>query len=167
MSDFRVTPFTGERITFDSPKTIDELLGALLADVGKEPVRINEVARNFETWEAYAAEVEARTGPGGFSLFSIVDHGAWIKKANIHKKVIRLVIGNPLIAITMLRHDLTAGLFAPVELLLVEQEGGGSSLIYVKPSSLMVVEKNDALAAAAAKLDEKLEALARKVALSG
>ena len=84
-------------------------------------------------------------------------------KAGIHKKALRLVIGNPLIAITMLRHDVTAGLFAPVELLLTEEENGASALTYVVPSSLMVVEPNPPLLAAARELDAKLAALAAKV----
>jgi hypothetical protein len=40
----------------------------------------------------------------------------------------RIISGNPLIAITMLKHDLTAGLAVPVELLILEkrkEEGGG------------------------------------------
>ena len=64
-----------------------------------------------------------------------------------------------------LRHDLAAGLFAPVELLLAD-EGTGSSLTYVKPSSLMVVEPNSELLSAAEQLDAKLAALAEK-AISG
>jgi len=71
-------------------------------------------------------------------------------------------LGNPLIAITMLSHDVTAGLFAPVELLILD-EGDGSSLTYVKPSSLMVVEPNPELLSAAEELDAKLAALAEKV----
>jgi hypothetical protein len=67
-----------------------------------------------------------------------------------------------LIAITMLRHDVSAGLFAPVEVLLVDEDDG-SSLTYVKPSSLMVVENNPALLSAAEELDAKLAALAAKV----
>jgi hypothetical protein len=63
----------------------------------------------------------------------------------------------------MLRHDLTAGLFAPVALILVEEDHGQCSLTYVRPSSLMVVEKNDALLDAARQLDAKLQALATKV----
>ena len=63
----------------------------------------------------------------------------------------------------MLRHDVKAGLFAPVELLLVDEGEGGSSLTYVKPSSLMVIEPNPELLAAAQKLDAKLAALAEKV----
>jgi uncharacterized protein (DUF302 family) len=86
-------------------------------------------------------------GPSDFALFATIDHGAWIKKVGIRRKAVRLIIGNPTIAITMLRHDLTAGLFAPVELILVEEEDGRCSLTYVRPSSLMVVETNDGLLA--------------------
>jgi len=95
-------------------------------------------------------------------LFALLDHGGWITKAGIDRKVMRVVLGNPLIAVTMLRHDVTAGLFAPVEVLLVD-EGERSSLIYVKPSSLMLVEPNPELRSAATELDAKLSALAAKV----
>jgi hypothetical protein len=76
---------------------------------------------------------------------------------------LRVIIGNPLIAITMLRHDFTAGLFAPVELLLLEEADGRGSLTFVTPSSLMVIAPNEPLLTAAQRLDEKLEALAVKV----
>jgi HxlR-like helix-turn-helix/Domain of unknown function DUF302 len=92
------------------------------------------------------------------------NHGAWLKGAGINRKVLRAIIGNPLIAITMLRHDdVTAGLFAPVEVLLVEEDDGHSSLTYVQPSSLMVVAPNPPLLAAAQQLDAKLAALAATV----
>ena len=95
-------------------------------------------------------------------LFGLLDHGAWVKKAGIERRAIRVILGNPLIAITMLRHDVRAGLFAPVELLIID-EPAGSSLTYVKPSSLMVVEPNPELLGAAEQLDAKLAALAAKV----
>jgi len=159
----REIPFTGVRLRFDSNKSFDEVLSSLSAEVGDKPFPINEVAANSESWDSYKKEIESHVGPSGFSLFATIDHGAWIKKVGIQRKVLRLIIGNPTIAITMLRHDLTAGLFAPVELILVEQDDGHCSLTYVRPSSLMVVEKNDALLDAAKQLDSKLEALAAKV----
>ncbi len=162
-STLREIPFTGVRLRFDSNKSFDDVLSSLLADVGDKPLLINEVANNSENWDSYKKEVESRVGPRGFSLFATIDHGAWIKKVGIRKKVLRLIIGNPTIAITMLRHDLTAGLFAPVELILVEEDHGHCSLTYVRPSSLMVVETNDALLDAAKRLDLKLQALATKV----
>ena len=96
-------------------------------------------------------------------LFGSFNHGGWIAKTGIHRQVLRLVVGNPLIAITMIRHDVTAGLFAPVELLLTDEENGTSALTYVVPSSLMVIEPNPPLLAAAQELDAKLAALAAKV----
>ena len=162
-SNPREITFNGVRLTFDSNKGFDEVMSSLLADVGDKPVLLNEVAATSESWDAYKKVIESRVGPSGFSLFAVIDHGAWIKKVGIRRKVIRFIIGNPMIAITMLRHDLTAGLFAPVELILIEQDNGRSSLTYVKPSSLMVVAKNDALLDAANQLDSKLHALAQKV----
>ena len=159
----REIPFTGVRLRFDSNKSFEDVLSALLADVGDEPFPISQVADNSESWDSFSKEIESRVGPSDFVLFATIDHGAWIKKVGIRRKVVRLIIGNPTIAITMLRHDLTAGLFAPVELILVEEGDGHCSLTYVRPSSLMVVEKNDALLSAAKQLDSKLQALAEKV----
>lgn len=162
-SNHREIVFNGIRLRFDSNKSFDEVATSLLADVGDKPVLLNDIAAKSDSWDSYKKEIESHTGPSGFSLFAIIDHGAWIKKVGIHRKAVRFIIGNPMIAITMLRHDLTAGLFAPVELIVIEEDSGRSSLTYVKPSSLMVVAKNDALLDAARQLDSKLFALAQKV----
>ena len=162
-STLREIPFTGVRLRFDSNKSFDEVLSALLADVGDKPLPINELAAKFESWDSFRKEIESHVGPSGFTLFASFNHGAWIKKVGIRRKALRLIIGNTTIAITMLRHDLTAGLFVPVELLPIEEDDGHCSLTYVRPSSLMVVEPNDALLAAATQLDAKLQALATKV----
>jgi uncharacterized protein (DUF302 family) len=157
------TRFDGVRVRYDSDKSYDELLAALLADIGDKPVLINDVATSTGDWQSYQERVESHVGPSGFMLFSLIDHGAWITKAGIDRKVMRVILGNPLIAITMLRHDVSAGLFAPVEVLVMDEGEGRSSLTYVKPSSLMVVENNPELLSAATELDTKLAALAAKV----
>jgi len=162
-STLREIPFTGVRLRFDSNKSFDEVLSSLLVDLGDKPLPINELAAKFESWDSFRKEIESHVGPSGFTLFASFNHGAWIKKVGIRRKALRLIIGNTTIAITMLRHDLTAGLFAPVELILVEEDHGHCSLTYVRPSSLMVVEPNDALLDAARQLDAKLQALATKV----
>jgi uncharacterized protein (DUF302 family) len=162
-SDSREFAFNGVRVQFDSNKSYDELVGALFADVGDKPVPIDDLLPALDSWDSFQAEVESSVGPSGFMLFGLFDHGGWIKKAGIERKVLRVIIGNPLIAITMLRHDVAAGLFAPVELLLVQHDDGHGSLIYVKPSSLMAFEHNPPLLAAARQLDSKLYALAAKI----
>jgi hypothetical protein len=39
--------------------------------VSDEPVLINEVAANFESWDAYKKKIEFHVGPSGFSLATI------------------------------------------------------------------------------------------------
>jgi uncharacterized protein (DUF302 family) len=162
----REITFQGVRVRFDSKRCFDEVVRALLADVGEKPLMIDDLPAKFERWESYKAEVESHAGPSGFILFTVMNHGAWIKKVGIQKKVLRFIIGNPVIAITMLRHDLTAGLFAPVELIVIEEDQDQSSLTYVRPSSLMAVETNETLLAASRELDAKLQALAAKVTMA-
>ncbi|MGA5541244.1 DUF302 domain-containing protein [Mycobacterium sp. NPDC051198] len=163
MSDRQEIPFHGVRLRYESAKSFDALVAALLADVGSTPVPIDDVAARHESWETYERAVQSFVGPSGFMLFATWNHGGWISKAGIDRQVLRVVIGNPLIAITMLRHDLTAGLFAPVELLLTSEANGRSALTYVAPSSLMVIDDSPDLLAAATVLDDKLAALARTV----
>ncbi len=95
-----------------------------MADIGEKPVPIDDFPKAFDGWEAYRQAVEPTSGPSGFMLFGFVDHGAWISKAGIERKVLRVILGNPLIAITMLRHDVSAGLFAPVEVLIADEPDG-------------------------------------------
>ena len=157
------TRFDGVRVRYDSAKSYDDMVAALLADVGERPLSLDDFAKTSDSWEYYQQKVQSHVGPSGFMLFTLFDHGAWISKAGIDRKVLRAIIGNPMIAITMLRHDVRAGLFAPVELLLVDEGDCCSSLTYIKPSSLMVFEPNPQLLSAAEELDAKLAALAVKV----
>jgi uncharacterized protein (DUF302 family) len=152
------------RIRYDSAKSFGDVVAALKADVGDQPVDIEAIGAATADWESYRERVQTHVGPSGFMLFGAFDHGGWIAKAGINRDVLRVIIGNPLIAVTMLRHDITAGLFAPVELLVVGERTGGSSVTYVRPSSLMVVEANPPLLAAARELDAKLAALVSSIA---
>ncbi len=70
-------------------------------------------------------------------------------------------LGNPLIARTMLEHDIAAGLNVPVRLMIYEDAASRTTrLAYDLPSSLMSGLKNRKVTAAAKKLDAKLIALA-------
>lgn len=77
----------------------------------------------------------------------------------------RIILGNPLIAITMLKHDLYTGLFVPVEILVKEKEAGkGTEVVYVLPSCLIAgINKDEKLVEAVGALDGKLEALVKDV----
>ena len=101
-------------------------------------------------------------GSSGFMRFLTVDHGAWLKHIGLNAKAKMYTIGNPLIAATMIKFDLQAGLNVPVRLLIYEHTATGTvRLAYDLPSSLMSRLQNKDVAAAAKKLDMKLIALAK------
>jgi len=154
--------FDGVRTVVTTSMGFDEVLSRLRARMGRATVQeVVALAKTPITRDEYVREVERRfVGESGFMLFAELDHGAWLPKFGINRRTVRWILGNPLIAITMIRHDITAGLFAPVELLVTEDEDGqGTTLTYVRPSSLMVTTDNPPLLAAATALDDKYDRL--------
>ena len=145
-------PFQGIRIKVDTLVSFDEVLSRLRRLMGEARVpEVVALAKEAITEAEYAQKVEERfVGESGFMLFHEIDHGGWLPRFGINRLSVRLILGNPLIAITMIRHDITAGLFAPVEILVTEKRSGaGTTITYVRPSSLMVIEENPPLHEAA------------------
>jgi uncharacterized protein (DUF302 family) len=106
--------------------------------------------------------VRSHEGSSGFMRFLTVDHGAWLKRTGLNAKAKLYIIGNPLIAATMIKFDLEAGLNVPVRLMIYEHTATGTvRLTYDLPSSLMSRLPNKDTATAAKKLDMKLIALAK------
>ncbi|KAH6679109.1 hypothetical protein B0J14DRAFT_686021, partial [Halenospora varia] len=75
----------------------------------------------------------------------------------------RIILGNPLIAIMMLKHDSNAGLFVLAEELVREVEGGGTSVGVIAGSSKLDEDGDEKgeLKKAAEILNGKLKALCR------
>ena len=75
-------------------------------------------------------------GPSGFMLFAKTDHGSLLRIAGQKRKAIQYVVGNPLFALQMTQHDIRASLYAPLRVLLYENEEGKTCVEYDKPTSL-------------------------------
>jgi uncharacterized protein (DUF302 family) len=155
-----VSRFEGARIRFDSPLGFDRVLERLRAAITALPLaEFNKAVAASNGQEAFEAAMGRCVGASGFMLFGEIDHGAWIAKYGIRRRALRWIFGNPLIAITMLRHDLQAGLFVPIELLLLETEDQRRcNVTYVRPSSLIAINQEPELLAAAQELDAKAHA---------
>lgn len=153
--------FEGTRVVITADRSFDQVVASLACLVGQRPIeQFSELARTAESREAFEHAVHLFVGESDFMKFGEFNHGTWLKLFGIQRRVVRWIFGNPLIAFTMIRHDVTAGLFAPVEMLITElDDGAGAALIYVLPSSLMVIEDNPPLQAAADALDQKVAAL--------
>jgi len=152
-------------VRYETTRKFDEVLAGLRAAVGDATHgELAQAAGGSSGKEQFEERMKKVAGVSDFMLFFELDHGGWLKTYGIRRKALRWVFGNPLIAYTMLRHDITAGLFAPVELLLVENESGyGTTIVYDLPSSLMVIDDNPPLLDAARMLDRKFAALIERV----
>jgi uncharacterized protein (DUF302 family) len=117
----------------------------------------------FRSLPAEPKEVERRigamAGPSGFVLFGTMDHGALLAMSGQPARVVQYVIGNPLFAVQMTRHNVAAGLYAPLRLLVYENAEGKTCLEYDRPSSLFGQFHDDRITAVAEMLDRKLEEL--------
>jgi uncharacterized protein (DUF302 family) len=99
-------------------------------------------------------------------LFLEFDHGAVLRKeTGLDKpKIVRLVIGNPLVMKEMAKHVADAGSYAPVTVL-VDERGDGVHLSYDKMVSLLAPYGNQDALKVAQDLDHKLEKLLNDAAV--
>jgi len=156
MSDSR---FTVEHVCLTTDKPFEDVTKAFERQLGRfDPQAAYSRNTGADADEA-RAKIEAMAGPSGFMLFGTNDHGSLLRLAGQQRKAIQYVVGNPLFALQMTRHDIRASLYAPLRVLLYQNEAGKTCLEYDKPSSLFGQFGQSAIAAVAEMLDRKLQAL--------
>ena len=148
-----------EHVQVTADKPFDAVKKGLEAQLGQFDPEVYKALAAEKDLEKVKARIEAMAGQSGFMLFSTNDHGALLRLAGQKKKAMQYVVGNPLIAYQMTQHDLRAGLYAPLRVLIYENERGGTCLEYDKPSSLFDWLGNERIGPTATLLDRKMEAL--------
>jgi len=117
-----------------------------------------------DTKEEFEEIIHKQEGTSGFMRFLTLDHGAWMKKFEGGAAKARMyTIGNPLIARTMLRHEIAAGLNVPVRVIIFQDDKSKTRLGYHLPPSLMSAYDNTNVQQACIELDAKLERLVKSV----
>lgn len=164
-SSSTIRSFHAQRVQYLTARSFDDVLSSLRRHVGQTTIsEVNQQGASGATREEFEKRVGAFAGDSGFMLFLEINHGEWLRTFGIDRKVVRWIFGNPIIAYTMIRHDITAGLFAPVEVLLFENESAaGCTITYDLPSSVMVLDDNPPLLEAAKILDQKLANLMAQI----
>jgi uncharacterized protein (DUF302 family) len=114
-------------------------------------------ARTFVELES---AVRKGLGKTGLMRFMELDHGAVIRKVTGRDtpRMVRLIIGNPLIMQEMARRVPDAGSYAPVTVL-VDERPDGVHISYDRMASLLAPYRNSEALAVARDLDEKVETL--------
>jgi uncharacterized protein (DUF302 family) len=93
------------------------------------------------------------------SIFGFRDHGAVLGVAGIQARAIQYDIGNPLTASKMTRHQLSAALYAPIRVLLLEDTNGVVSFEYDRPLSTFGQFENNKVDMVAQQLDKDLKSV--------
>jgi len=116
--------------------------------------------------EEMRARIEAMAGSSGFMQFGRMQtFGLLLPMAGkAPGKANQYLVGNPLIALQMVQHDLRVGLYVPLRVLLFEDANGKTHLEYDLPSSVLGQFQNDQVNAVARMLDQKLDALIKAAA---
>jgi len=153
------TRFMVDHVRLATDKPFEEVTKAFEAQLGKFDGDVRKAATASGDTEAAKTKIEAMAGPSGFMLFGTQDHGALLRLAGQKRKAVQYVVGNPLFALQMTQHDIRASLYAPLRVLIYENEERKTCVEYDKPSSLFGQFVNDRIAPTAAMLDRKLEAL--------
>lgn len=146
-------PFTNEHVTIRSPKAFAETKATLESLVPRIDDGIFTLLRYGEADRALR-ELEASAN---LSIFSFRDHGALLAVAGQKRRSIQYDIGNPLTASKMTRHQLSAGTYAPIRVLLRE-DGDGSAFEYDRPTSVFGQFGDPHVDVVAQRLDRDLQA---------
>jgi len=150
-----------ERFTLSSSKPFDQVVAALNSAVGHP-----DMAEFWKSTHRAQSDAELQNiiekglGRTGLMLFVEFDHGAIVRKGTggAAPRMIRFVIGNPLIMREMAKHVPDAGSYAPVTVL-VDERPDGVHLSYDRMASLLAPYNNREALKVARDLDRKVEAL--------
>jgi uncharacterized protein (DUF302 family) len=151
--------FTVDHVRLTTDKPFGDVAAAFERQLGRFDPDVRRAATESGDTEAAKAKIQAMAGPSGFMLFATHNHGALLRLAGQSRKAIQYVVGNPLLAFQMTQHDIRASLYAPLRVLIYEDEEGKPCVEYDRPSSLFGQFENDRISPTAAMLDRKLEAL--------
>jgi uncharacterized protein (DUF302 family) len=155
-----------ERFGLTTSKPFDKVVAGVNAGIGHPDMaefgRSTQEARSFAELKS---TVEKGLSTVGLMLFMQLDHGAVLRKETGREapKMVRFIIGNPLIMKEMVKHVPDAGSYAPVTVL-VDERADGVHLSYDRMASFLAPYENRDALEVARNLDNKIEDLLRQAA---
>jgi uncharacterized protein (DUF302 family) len=162
----RIRKIEVQRFSVTTSKPFEAVLNALKAGVGRlDLAAFSDVSKSPSAFADLEEVINRDMGKSGLMLFLEFDHGAVLRKeTGLDKpKIVRLVIGNPLVMKEMAKHVSDAGSYAPVTVL-VDERADGVHLSYDKMVSLLAPYGNQEALNIAQDLDHKVEQLLNDVA---
>jgi uncharacterized protein (DUF302 family) len=156
-----VTEIRVRRFTIVSSRPFDEVVRRLTATVGHPDTNAFHDAIGSATDAAELEKVvHGSVGSSGLMEFARFDAGEILRKTQggHGPRILRLVVGNPLIMKEMARTVPDAASYAPVTIL-VDERADGVHLSYDSMASLLAPYGSQSALAVAMELDAKVESL--------
>jgi uncharacterized protein (DUF302 family) len=155
-----------ERFTLTSLKPFDQVLSAVNAAIGHpDMAEFGRATHEASSFAELKSAVEKGLSQAGLMLFMQLDQGAVVRKETGRDvpRIVRLLIGNPLIMKEMAKHVPDAGSYAPVTVL-VDERADGVHLSYDRMTSFLAPYGNTNALEVAGDLDAKVENILRQAA---
>jgi uncharacterized protein (DUF302 family) len=150
-----------QRFSLITAQPFDAVVASLKAGVGQlDLAAFASASKSQATFAELEQVINGNMGKTGLMLFLEFDHGAVVRKeTGLEKpKIVRLVIGNPLVMKEMAKHVPDAGSYAPITVL-VDERGDGVHLSYDRMASFLAPYENLDALNVARELDAKVEKL--------
>lgn len=155
-----------ERFSLTSSKPFDAIVAALKSAVGQpNMVEFFKKTRATNSFPDLERVVQSGLGRTGLMLFAEFDLGDILRRETGSKtpKIIRFVVGNPLIMKEMVKHVPDAGSYAPVTVL-IDERPDGVHVSYDKMESYLLHYGSSEALTVARNLDAKITTLLRECA---
>ena len=149
-----------EHVKISSERSFAEVRRRLEDTLPKLDAIIAEALRSGD--QNRATEYD-QNGPK-LSIFEQRDHGSLLEAFGGRRNALQFEIGNPVTASKMTCHQLAAALYAPLRVVLLEDEEGKGVFEYDKPSSFFGQYGDERVTEVGRCLDVALEAALRKAA---
>ena len=156
-----------QRWSITSRKPFDTVLAAVEDAIGRaNMVEFTARVAAATTFEEMQSVINGSVSEIGLMEFMRLDHGAVLAKAGLEggPKMVRLIMGNPVIMQSMARLVQDAGSYAPITVL-VDERADGVHLSYDRMASLLAPYGNSEALNVARDLDAKVEKLLRQAAV--
>jgi uncharacterized protein (DUF302 family) len=156
-----------QRFSLTTSRSFEAVVASLKAGVGRlDLAAFASASKSPGTFAELEEVINRDVGKAHLMLFLEFDHGAVIRKeTGLNKpKIVRLVIGNPLVMKEMAKHVPDAGSYAPVTVL-VDERDDGVHLSYDRMTSFLSPYENPDALKVARELDSKVERLLNNAAV--
>jgi hypothetical protein len=159
------------RYIIESERSFPDVLDGIFGGISRPDITSLlgdlEASTSYEQFSSLVRQAQGAAGLMRFWQLNL-DIGLTLDPLASHRtsrRLVRLIVGNPVTMGEMTRHVADAGSYAPVTILIEELPDGGSRVAYDSVASAIAPYHDDAASEVARRLDAEVLTLLRKATL--